>query len=73
MGHARSAGLAWQVQFGACYPPAMLSYLILLCVGMGGSWQGRWWLILVGTFGLCIGQFADKWEMLRAHPMVPFD
>lgn len=52
---------------------AMFDYLILLCVGVAGLWQGRWWLILVGTLGLCIGSFADKWKMLRDHPLVPFD
>ena len=52
---------------------AMLDYLILLLVAVAGLWQGRWWLILVGTLGLCIGTFADRWRMLRDHPSVPFD
>ena len=48
---------------------AMLDYLIVLCVGAAGLWERRWWLILVGTLGLCIGSFADKWGNAPGPPI----
>ena len=51
----------------------MWDYLILLIVGSAGLWGGRWWLILIGTIGLCFDGFLQKWEMLKARPLVPLD
>ena len=51
----------------------MWDYFILLTVAVAGLWGGQWWLILMGSVGLCFDGFLHKWKMLKAHPLVPFD
>ena len=51
----------------------MWDYLILLTVAVAGLWGGQWWLIVMGSVGLCFDGFLHKWKMLKAHPLVPFD
>jgi hypothetical protein len=46
----------------------MPAYLILVLMCLGGIFREGWWIIPVGTMGLCADSIIDVLEVLQQRP-----
>ena len=51
----------------------MFAYLIVLLVCLGGIVREGWWIIPVGTMGLCADTIIDVWDVLQHRPSLELD
>ena len=51
----------------------MFAYLILLLVCFGGIVREGWWIIPIGTMGLCADSIIDVWDVLLQRPSLELD
>jgi hypothetical protein len=51
----------------------MLANLILLLVCLGGILREGWWIIPIGTMGLCAESIIDVLDVLLQRPSLELD